>query len=530
MRRARGVHAVFALLVGTLAGTSLLAQQPPVGAGVPAAAGSITPKGKIVEDAWDIAYLDGKRAGYVHLLVEEIALPKGGTYLRASRELKLTVRRFADVAQIQVVAGTDELPTGKVLGTFMIQGLGKQVKQQVRGVVEGKQLRLTAQGEQGDFDKRIDWDERVLGTWGELNFLKNRKTAPKKGDTFEYQIFEPIINAVVTVRGQVEDVEEVAIAGQKQRLLRVSAVPDIIGDVQLPGQILWFDGKYVVRRSATRMPGMGYLTIERGTEKQALAPILPDLLPSISDGQSIFLNQRIAQPHAAASVVYRIKLAADRDPSKAFAVDARQQVRNAKDKSFELVVRAVRTPPNKAATNDPGPGKEFLGSNYFITSDDPRVKQHAAVAIGQETDPWKQAMLIERWVNRNMKVLNFTEAMAPASHVAQTLEGDCTEYAMLAAAMCRAVNIPSRTAIGLVYVDAPAPRRPFLAFHMWTEVYVRGAWVALDATLGQGSVGPAHLKICDHSWHDTRAMTPLLPIMRVMLAEPTAEVVDVKAK
>ena len=123
-----------------------------------------------------------------------------------------------------------------------------------------------------------------------------------------------------------------------------------------------------------------------------------------------------------------------------------------------------------------------------------------------------------------MKVLNFSEAMAPASHVAQTLEGDCTEYSMLAAAMCRAAGVPSRTAIGLVYVDGA---RPFLGFHMWTEVYVRGAWVATDATLGQGGVGPTHIKVTEHSWHETQSLTPLLPLNRV-LGKVAVEVIRVE--
>jgi Transglutaminase-like superfamily len=504
------------------------AAQPPAAAGVPAAPGAVAAtKGTVIQDAWDVAYLDGKRAGYVHLVVKEIPLPSGQKFIRASRELKLAVRRFDDVARVQVTAGTDELPAGQVLGTFMVQSLGEQVTQKVVGTVEGKQLRLHAEGQQGNFDKYLRWDGRVVGTYGELNLLKKRTPPPKKGETFEYRIFEPIINAIVTVRGQVEDVEAITFGGQQHRLLRVTAVPDLIADIPMPGQVLWFDKNYEVARSATRMPGMGNLVIERGTQEAATAPIPAHLLPSISDGQSIFLSQRIPNAHAAEAITFRVTLPQDRDPAKTFAADARQQAGNVKGKSFDLVVRAVRTPPDKAPADDRGPGAEFLESNFFITSDDPRVKQHAAAAVGTETDPWQKALRVERWVNRNMKVLKFSEAMAPAAHVAETLAGDCTEYSMLAAAMCRAAGVPARTAIGLVYVDG---QRPFLGFHMWTEVYVRGAWAAIDATLGQGGVGPAHLKICDHSWHDMRAMTPLLPIMRVMLGEPTAEVVEVKGK
>jgi hypothetical protein len=110
--------------------------------------------------------------------------------------------------------------------------------------------------------------------------------------------------------------------------------------------------------------------------------------------------------------------------------------------------------------------------------------------------------------------------------VARTLEGDCTEFSMLAAAMCRAVGVPSRTALGLVYAEARAGRPPMLAMHMWTEVWVRGQWIGLDATLGRGSIGPAHIKVADHSWHQVATMTPLMPLMRVIMGEATVEIVQ----
>ena len=55
-----------------------------------------------------------------------------------------------------------------------------------------------------------------------------------------------------------------------------------------------------------------------------------------------------------------------------------------------------------------------------------------------------------------------------------------------------------------------------MAYHMWTEVWVSGQWLAIDATLGQGSIGAAHVKIADHSWYDTHSLTPLLAVARVL--------------
>src|SRR5262249_34984019 len=141
----------------------------------------------------------------------------------------------------------------------------------------------------------------------------------------------------------------------------------------------------------------------------------------------------------------------DEEPAKAFATDNRQQAKNAKGKSFELHVKAVRKP--EAVKDAPAAAEKFLKRNYFVNSEDAKVQELAKKAVGPEQDPWQKALRIEKWVRANMKIQNFSEAMATSDHVARTLEGDCTEYAMLTAAMCKAVGIPARTALGLVYVD-----------------------------------------------------------------------------
>ena len=63
--------------------------------------------------------------------------------------------------------------------------------------------------------------------------------------------------------------------------------------------------------------------------------------------------------------------------------------------------------------------------------------------------------------------------------------------ASLEAAMLRARKIPSRVAVGLVYSE----QHQAFAGHMWTEAYVDGVWTPLDATLGKGGTGPAHIKV-----------------------------------
>jgi Transglutaminase-like superfamily len=76
---------------------------------------------------------------------------------------------------------------------------------------------------------------------------------------------------------------------------------------------------------------------------------------------------------------------------------------------------------------------------------------------------------------------NLTRGFDIASVVARRGEGDCTEHAVLLAALARASGHPARVVTGLALVQGP---KGALAFgHAWTEVHAGGRWVPADAAL-----------------------------------------------
>jgi hypothetical protein len=474
-------------------------------------------QGRTVQDLWDVAYLQGARAGYVRTTTREIETD-GQNLLRTSVELNLTVKRFNDTVQLRAVTGTDETEAGKVVGVFMKQQLGANKTLTVSGKVQGNQLVLTLDGQHPM--KPAPWDDRVLGQYRQLRLFQERKVKP--GDRFSYPSFEPTVNLVVTTHVHVVGTEEVEMFGGKmrKRLLRVEVTPERIQNVQLPTMVLWLDDDLTQARSQVQVPGLGQMVLYRATREQALTPAQLAKLTDIGISQLVRLNKTIKAPYTSRSAVFRITVKGEEDVASTFAEDTRQQFKNIKGSSFEMHVRSSGEPAEVKGGHKPK--DEFLQSSYFITSADTKVREHAKRAVAAEQDPWKKALRIEKWVHANMKIRTH-EALATADHVARTLEGDCTEFAMLTAAMCRAEGIPSRTAIGLIYADVRG--KPVMAFHMWTEVWIRGQWLPLDATLGQGYVGACHLKITDHSWHDRRDLTPLLPVLRV-LDRLTIEVVS----
>ena len=471
---------------------------------------------KVVQDLWEVAYLQGGRAGYVHTTVRESE--KNGTkVLTAIQALNLTVKRNKDVINLRMDTGNMETANGKVLGVFMRQYLGQNKQLEITGVVSGKQLRLTL--DKGKELEPAPWDDSVVGLVGQQRLLAEHKAKP--GDRFSYKSFEPTINLVIRNDVQVKDFEEVELLGKtRMRLLRVETTPQKLKDVQLPTLITWVDKDFAPLRSQVEAPGLGKILLFRTTKAIALGPAPIATLTDIGIGQYVRLKKRITRPYDTREAVYRITIKNDEDPGTTFSRDARQQVKNVRGQSFELYVKADAV----SSEGDKTPGPELTNSSYFINSADARVKQLARQAVGAEKDPWKKVQRIEKWVFKNMTAVN-DEAMATADHVAKTLKGDCTEYSMLTAAMCRAEGIPSRTAIGLIYADVT--EGPVFAFHMWTEVWIKGRWLSVDSTRATGYVGATHLKITDHSWNDTQTLTPLFPLVRV-LGRVNIEVVSAK--
>ena len=184
----------------------------------------------------------------------------------------------------------------------------------------------------------------------------------------------------------------------------------------------------------------------------------------------------------------------------------------------ELTVYSIRPGlkdgnPNAAAEQ---PDDADRRPNAMIQSDDPQVVSLAEEAAGQEADPWKTAVKLEKFVHDYITAKDFSQVLASAAETAKSREGDCTEHAVLLAALCRAKKIPARVVIGLVYCERPTKQgvSPEFAYHMWVEAYIEGRWIPIDATLGRGGIGAAHLKVANVDLADA-SMTSFLPVVQV---------------
>ena len=130
---------------------------------------------------------------------------------------------------------------------------------------------------------------------------------------------------------------------------------------------------------------------------------------------------------------------------------------------------------------------ETLEAEPLIQSDDPRIQNYARRAIGRsQRDPRAAAGILTTRVDR-MLAKSVTFSIPSALQVLDSRQGDCNEHTVLYVAMARALGLPARTAVGLVYLNGS------FFYHAWPEVWL-GEWVAVDPTFGQYPADAAHIR------------------------------------
>lgn len=156
--------------------------------------------------------------------------------------------------------------------------------------------------------------------------------------------------------------------------------------------------------------------------------------------------------------------------------------------------------------------QEYLKNSLYIERDAAEVQQAATSIIGNERRASVAIQKLRDWVHENIVNKNYETGFASAKTTLLNRSGDCTEHAVLLAALARAAGIPSRVAAGLLYNAKPGGGGRFV-YHMWTEVWLgqggAGAWIPLDATQKSDLVGATHIKLMDSALNESADLVTL---------------------
>jgi transglutaminase-like putative cysteine protease len=179
-----------------------------------------------------------------------------------------------------------------------------------------------------------------------------------------------------------------------------------------------------------------------------------------------------------------------------FPFDDGSQVLLEAKEEFALVQTVSQIFSEEEASSFPVEGENFqdyLVPTSFCQSDDPEIIETAKEIVGEEQNAWRAAKKVAFWVSREMTP-NYDVGFATAKEILKNREGDCSEHTVITVALLRALGIPARAAVGIMYANG------IFAYHMWPEVYVGrwigldAKWMALDAETGEYYTDATHIK------------------------------------
>jgi transglutaminase-like putative cysteine protease len=129
----------------------------------------------------------------------------------------------------------------------------------------------------------------------------------------------------------------------------------------------------------------------------------------------------------------------------------------------------------------------LLGSRYCETD---RLSETAWKLFSGTPLGWARVQAICDYVNRHITFgYQHANATKSACDVLGERKGVCRDYAHLAIAFCRCMNIPARYCTGyLGDIGVPPPYGP-MDFSAWFEVYLGGQWHTFDARNNTPRIG-----------------------------------------
>ena len=476
---------------------------------------SATAKNVPDHESWESYYLGGTKIGYGHRQVSTSTVD-GRSCRQWTDEATMRIQRFGQQTQQQIKTVWNETADGEFVRfeTRVQAGTAEIV---TRGKPVANQLEITTTTIGGTSQTyKIAWEKDTGGFFAVEQSLERQPMQPGQRRTIRSLL--PIFNTVAEIELTALDYEEADLRAVTQKLLKIQTVARLSDGNRLE-TVMWTDRDGRTQKSV--MPGIEQ-AIYRTTRDDALDDAGYN---GIDLGTDLLVKVKppLDAPHRTRRVVYRVRLA-NEDPTRVFAAGLSQTVKSLGPHQAELMVRAIR-PNQPAAVRDPSepPVPEDSQANSLVQSDNKHVIALAQRVAPQETDPWRLAQALERTVHETITAKDFSQAFATAAEVAQTRQGDCTEHAVLLAALCRARGLPARVAIGLVYSAADQG----FAYHMWNETWVHDRWIPLDATLGQGGIGAAHIKLTDSNLEGAGAYSTFLPVLKVM-GQLELEIVEVQ--
>ncbi len=421
-----------------------------------------------VDDVWMSVLLDGRKIGHMHT-----------TRVIRDGSVITTQKMEVELDRVGVKVG---LSTGE---TDAESAKGEPLAFTSRTAISG--IASTVQGTRrsdGRFDvvsevggakstRVIDWPHGALLAEGQR--LAELSAGLSPGTRFSQLAFQVDSLDAVAVDSTVGPRERLDLPdGGNAMLSRVDQI------IHLPGASTrsqsWVDAEGDVRKTTFALMGFD-LTMLACSRTCATAP---------NQGTDILVHA-LAQSPAPISrqelrdgLILSVSARSSGDPLQ-FAQTGEQRVRTTAASGIELRIAPIGAAPANDSEAPPTPADSQ--PNDWLQSNAPEIRKLAREGAGDAKTPAAQMLALQEFVRHFIRNKDLSVGYASALEVAKHPEGDCTEHAVLLAALGRALDIPTRVVDGLAYTDRYAGRKHVFVPHAWAQAWVDGHWQSFDAAL-----------------------------------------------
>jgi len=433
------------------------------------------------------ALMDGAKVGHaVHSRIE------ADGQVKTTEESEMTMSRMGAAITVKTIEASVETTKGEPVSFAAEQDMGMGMGMKTEGTVGNDgtvKVRATVMGQVQE--NSFAWPAGAM--MAEAVRLFALEKGLKEGTSYYLKIFSPSLMSAVDSRVQIGAKQEVDLLGRVVTLTKVDTAMSMpgMGEMVITSFV---DDKFTALKTVMPMMGIN-VELVACSKKFALAD---NEYFDIGDKMFVSSPEPLGDVSSAKAIAYELKPVEGAGELKIPSGD-NQLVRQQNDGTVLVVVEPVKMPEG-AKYPYKGTDKEIMEAtrpSRYLQSDDAKIIELAKEATKGARDAGEAARRIEAFVADYVNEMSLSVGYASATEVAASRKGDCSEFAVLCAAMCRAAGIPARVVVGVAYVEDFAGRSGF-GGHAWTEAYIGGKWVGLDSAFkagGRGGFDAGHIAL-----------------------------------
>lgn len=416
------------------------------------------------EVEWMKVTLDGRKIGHI-----ESRVVHAGGKVTTTERLEISMDRGGGMAlTMQNEETSVEREDGTPLsfaGKMSVAGVGMETSGTIGA--DGTVAIVSRASGGAETKRTMQWPAGAVLAHGAHVAEQQHGLAP--GTSYRVLAFQPMDLAAIPIDVRIVSRGPVRLGDVVEELVEVEQRAEI------PGAKLnmraWVTPGHELRKSTLPLLGLELVMVACDEECAKAPNQTADILESTAAPAPATLTPELRRE----GVRYRIAVTA---PDAARPPETGEQHVTGSDR--ELVVDVDPTPAKRDRSE---PIADERGPNRWVESDDAKIVAMAKQVVDGARDDDERMKRLERHVAGYITEKSMRVGYATARQTLDSREGDCTEHAVLLAALARAAGIPARVMNGLAYAASFGGYENAFIPHAWVQAYVDGEWRSYDAAL-----------------------------------------------